>query len=234
MSRWVDLSHEIRTGITVFPGDPDVRIEPAATVAADGFEVHSLHLGTHSGTHVDSPSHIIGGGRTIEAIGLDELMGEAVVLHAGSVPCGAAIGLDHVGHQLENGLAGARIVLIATGWDRYWGADEYLDHPFLEPVLATRLLNLGARVIGVDTLSPDSTHDAQNGLPVHQTVLGDGGLIIENLRGLDQLPSRVQFIGLPLRLARMDGSPIRAVAKPICSAGEQVGAVSPHAGDSPP
>ncbi|RJN32472.1 cyclase family protein [Nesterenkonia natronophila] len=220
MSGWIDLSHEIRSGMTVFPGDPGVRIEPAATVAAHGFEVHSLHMGTHSGTHVDSPSHIIGEGRTIESIDLNELMGEAVVLHAGSVPPGTPIGLTHVGHQLEGGLAGARIVLIATGWDRYWGAEEYLDHPFLEPMLATRLLNLGARVIGVDTLSPDSTRDAENGLPVHRTVLGDGGLIIENLRKLDQLPSRVRFIGLPLRLTGMDGSPIRAVAEPICSAGE--------------
>ena len=34
--RVVDLSHPVRTGMQVFPGDPHVRTRTAATVARDG------------------------------------------------------------------------------------------------------------------------------------------------------------------------------------------------------
>ncbi|MCH8563940.1 cyclase family protein [Nesterenkonia sp. LB17] len=199
----------------VFPGDPQVSIQPAATVAVDGFEVHALHLGTHSGTHVDAPAHVIPGGHTVDAIDVEDLIGEAMVLRAGELSAGATVTLESVADQLAGGLGDARIVLVATGWDRHWSSERYLDHPVLEPTLAEHLLELGARVIGVDTLNPDSTRAADQGLPVHDIVLGKGRLIIENLRQLTQLPARVEFVGLPLRLPGMDGSPIRAVARPL-------------------
>lgn len=215
MSPWIDLSHAIRPGMPVFPDDPQVSIQPAATVSVDGFEVHELHLGTHSGTHVDAPSHVIPDGYTADAIGLEDLIGAAIVLQTGELTSNATVTLRSVASQLTLGLGGARIVLVATGWDRHWGSERYVDHPILEPALAERLLELGARVIGVDTLNPDSTHHAEDGLPVHDIVLGRGRLIIENLRGLTQLPRRVEFVGLPLRLEGMDGSPIRAVARAL-------------------
>lgn len=214
MARWVDLSHDVLSGMPVFPGDPQVSIQPAATVPVDGFEVHSLHLGTHSGTHVDAPSHVIPGGHTVDAIDVQDLIGEAIVLRAGALNPGATVTLESVEEQLADGLGDARIVLVATGWDRHWGSELYRDHPVLEPQLAERLLELGACVIGVDTLNPDSTRAADQGLPVHDIVLGSKRLIVENLRELTQLPVRVDFVGLPLRLPGMDGSPIRAVARP--------------------
>ncbi|EXF23927.1 hypothetical protein BG28_08545 [Nesterenkonia sp. AN1] len=215
MARWVDLSHEVLSGMPVFPGDPQVSIQPAATVSVDGFEVHSLHLGTHSGTHVDAPSHVIPGGHTVDAIDVQDLIGEAIVLRAGALNPGATVTLESVEEQFADGLGDARIVLVATGWDRHWGSELYRDHPVLEPQLAERLLEVGARVIGVDTLNPDSTRAADQGLPVHDIVLGSKRLIVENLRELTQLPARVTFVGLPLRLSGMDGSPIRAVAQPL-------------------
>ena len=63
--RVVDLSHPVKTGMQVFPGDPSVSCQVATTVEQDGFEVTELHLGTHSGTHMDAPSHIVAGGATI-------------------------------------------------------------------------------------------------------------------------------------------------------------------------
>lgn len=68
------------TPCTIYPGDPPLRITPHATVAKDGYSVHNLHLGTHTGTHIDAPAHFIDGGRTIDQIGLDELCGRALVV----------------------------------------------------------------------------------------------------------------------------------------------------------
>ncbi|WP_257570773.1 hypothetical protein [Streptomyces sp. NP160] len=66
------------------------------------------------------------------------------------------------------------------------------------------------RTLGVDTLSPDPLHH----LDFHRAWLGAGGVLAENLRGLGELARLTdpQVHLLPLRLARGDGAPVRAVA----------------------
>jgi Putative cyclase len=76
-----ELSHPITPGMQVYSGDPAVDIEPALVLAHDGVDVALLHLGSHTGTHLDAPSHCIAGGRTAGAIGLDELVADALVVH---------------------------------------------------------------------------------------------------------------------------------------------------------
>ena len=71
----VDLSHPISHGMPVYPGDPAVGITPAATLAADGANVSLLQLGSHTGTHLDAPSHMVSGGRTVDRIDLSLLQG---------------------------------------------------------------------------------------------------------------------------------------------------------------
>ena len=58
MSRYVDLSVPIATGMPVYPGDPQVELSPTATVATHGCNVLGLRLGSHTGTHVDAPYHV--------------------------------------------------------------------------------------------------------------------------------------------------------------------------------
>ncbi|MGO3104866.1 cyclase family protein, partial [Corynebacterium variabile] len=78
---FADLTHALTTGMPVYPGDPEVEIDEVLTLPADGCSVRSLHLGSHSGTHVDAPAHVIAGGRTIDQVAPEELMGDAAVLH---------------------------------------------------------------------------------------------------------------------------------------------------------
>ncbi|MGO1543125.1 MAG: cyclase family protein [Gulosibacter sp.] len=209
----VDLSQPIESGMTVFPGDPLAEVLPATTIAMDGFAVREIHGGTHMGTHVDAPSHIVAGGRTIPEIALEELTGRAIVVAVPSLEPDAVIGESLVSQQLPNGLDGARIVLLATGWDRYWGTPAYLSHPRLDIAACELLIDMGMHVLGVDMLNPDSTLKVvKRGLPVHDRVLGSDRLIIENLRGLTALPRFVQFWGFPLLIADGDGAPMRAVA----------------------
>ena len=67
--RLVDLSHPIRDGMPVYPGDPEVSIGPALTVDADGVDVARIRMGSHTGTHIDAPSHTVRGGRTMADVG---------------------------------------------------------------------------------------------------------------------------------------------------------------------
>lgn len=213
----IDLSQPIRAGMRTYPGDPPVGIERVASIELEGADVHALHLGSHSGTHVDAPSHMILGGRTIDAVLLDRLVGRAAVLRVRGLADRERITTEHVAEGLAH-LDGVRVVLIDTGWDAHFGDDRSLRHPVVSVELADALIDAGVDVLGVDTLSPDATLQpgASAVFPVHERFLGTDRLIIENLRGLDRIRGdRCWFVALPLPLAGVDGSPVRAVARPL-------------------
>lgn len=211
----IDLSHTIRTGMPVYPGDPSVDVHPALTLDADGVAVASLHLGSHSGTHLDAPAHTVPGGRTLDEIPLEELTGEALILRIDAT-AREAITLDQVRSALGAVDTVPRIVTIHTGWDRFFGEAKYLEHPYLAAEAADLLWSLGMRILAVDTLSPDRTPlegEPFEGFPVHDIVLGRDGLIVENLTGLDQVAGSRARVGVfPLKLGPVDGAPVRAVA----------------------
>ncbi|UOQ57770.1 cyclase family protein [Leucobacter allii] len=214
----VELSHPIRDGMPVYPGDPEVSISSALGVADDGVAVARLDLGSHTGTHLDAPAHSVSGGRTVDRIPVEMLLGRARVLRAagaaGREPGpGERIGAERIVGGIPERLPG--IVLVATGWDRRFGGPEALGHPHLAPELVALLWERGARVLGVDVFSPDpSAAGAENGggMPVHAFWLGRDGVIVENLARLIELPEEVEVSLLPLHLAEGDGSPIRALA----------------------
>ena len=203
-----DLSHRISTGMQVYPGDPAVDLQPALELDRDGVAVMSLHLGSHSGTHVDAPAHTVAGGRTMESVRLDELVGEALVLHFPGLEPRATIGVEELG-ELPGELP--PIVVIDTGWAQHFGTERALSHPALGVDAAQLLVTRGMRVLCVDTLSPDPTDAGGTDFPVHEVVLGGDGLIVENLAAVDGLPARVRIGIFPLRLSG-DGAPVRAVA----------------------
>ena len=210
----VDLSHPVTTGMPVYPGDPAVSISPALTVGGDGVAVARLDMGTHTGTHLDAPAHSIDGGRTVDEISLELLVGLARVMRVGPSPvlAGETITRDRLAVAVPDHLP--PIVCVATGWDARFGEAAAEAHPSISLELAHLLWERGARVLGVDCFSPDptSTADAAAGMPVHEFWLGRDGVIVENLARLTSLPEDVEMSLLPLHLAGGDGSPIRAVA----------------------
>ncbi|MCC9197750.1 cyclase family protein [Arthrobacter sp. zg-Y820] len=212
----VDLSHPVVSGMQVFPGDPAVHIRNAASVEADGFQVAELHLGSHTGTHLDAPLHTVPGGAAVDELPLENLLGSARIV---SVPGAAELGRirwQDVAAGLE-GLLPGTIVLFSTGWSEHFNTHRYLRHPSFDAEIAERLVDAGIRLVGMDTLNPDPTPAPGSGgvpsLPFHDVFLGAGGGIIENLTNLAAVTwSDPLFSALPLRLAGVDGSPIRAAA----------------------
>lgn len=210
--RLVDLSVPITTGMPVYPGDPEVALDPALTVAEDGVNVLRLHLGSQSGTHVDAPYHIDDALPDLDALPLDRFAGPAVVVDARglaprtAVPAGALTGI-------RPGV----IVLVATGWSAHWGTEEYLAHPYLSPEAARLLVEAGVRTVGIDALSVDPTPPAD--LPAHRALCGAHAVIAENLTNLDVLLAAqaagrpIEVFLPPLRLAGADGAPVRAFAR---------------------
>lgn len=206
-----DLSHPIRDGMMVYPGDPSVSIGPALSLEADGVAVARIDMGTHTGTHVDAPAHTVVGGRTMAAVALDELLGEALVVRVPGASERRSYGWDDF--VVDGGMPAVvpPIVVVDTGWAQWFGDGRALRHPFMDADAARELMRRGMHVLAVDTLSPDATDASTAAFPVHEVVLGGDGLIVENVRGLEGLPTRVRLGFFPLRLEG-DGAPVRAVA----------------------
>ncbi|GAA1185375.1 cyclase family protein [Nesterenkonia xinjiangensis] len=214
-----DLSRPIHDAMMVYPGDPAVVLGPGLTLEGDGVAVARLTCGSHTGTHLDAPSHTVPGGRTTSQIRLEELIGPARVIHLEAGP-------GHLVAPQDLSLGDAerlpRRVFLAFGWDRFFGTEQALQHPGLSVEAAELLWSRGMRVLGTDALSPDLTGaaltdpastDPEAGFPVHELVLGRDGLIVENLTGLRDLPAGEHHVGIfPLPLADVDGAPARVVA----------------------
>ena len=208
MTEYFDLSHLIENGMMYFPGDPEPRIAPAD--ATPPWRVSQLHIGTHTGTHIDAASHFVPHGKSIAQYSLDRFLmpGIVVPVHA---PDDEPIGTNAFDAYLP-ALPAHGVLLIRTNWDQYWNTDRYLRHPYLTREAAQLLVKAGVSLVGIDALNVDST--VQETDHAHATLLGNDVLIVENLCGLQQLLPGVvyQYSFLPLALSGLDGSPVRAIA----------------------
>ncbi|MFE5286885.1 cyclase family protein [Nocardia sp. NPDC056611] len=211
--RILDLSVPIRSGMPVYPGDPEVSVRPALTVAADGVNVLHLDMGSQTGTHVDAPRHIDDALPALDELPLERFTGPAVVVDARAAGAGGSIGREY----FEGRVAAGVIVLVATGWSEHWGTHEYLNHPHLTVAAAEYLVAAGVRTVGVDALSVDPTPAEE--IPVHRILCGAHAVIAENLTGLaavlaaQEAGQRVEVSLFPLQLPGADGAPVRAVAR---------------------
>ena len=210
MPRYYDLSQSITEDMSFFPGDPTPSIQPAQGVTLP-WRVSELCLSSHTGTHIDAASHYLVAGMTIDQYPLERFILPGIVVHLGGLYADEAIGPDcFTGFLPELPKGGA--ILIRTDWDQYWGSELYMNHPYLSSEAASRLVETGASLVGIDALNVDSTIQATS--RVHEILLSNNILIVENLARLSQLSAGeiYQFSFVPLSFPGLDGSPLRAIA----------------------
>jgi kynurenine formamidase len=206
-----DCSHRIETGMQTYPGDPDVAVDPAATVDEDGYRVAALSFGSHTGTHVDAPSHAVADGKSLGEFPVETFRFAALKVGLRDLDARAAIEPHHLPRDVDDDL-----LVLETGWDDHWGTDRYLDHPYLTRAAADQCVDAGVHVatdgLSVDPTPSDNAGDEEpTDFGAHHALLGDDRLVVENLRGLDRLPKRFELHAYPLAFDG-DGAPVRAVA----------------------
>jgi kynurenine formamidase len=213
LRRTVDLSIPLDRQTPVYPGDPAPRIRRATTIETGGFNLLSLSIGSHAGTHVDAPYHMLEAGARLEDLDLGLFVGPLVVAEATGLEPRSPVTWERIRPVAER-LGPGAILAIRTGWaDLHRGSTAYADHPHLDPQACARVLDRGVRTIAIDALSPDPTRPDEPAFPVHELVLGTGGVIAENLANLGEAGPDALVCLFPIRLGEQaDGAPCRAIA----------------------
>jgi arylformamidase len=201
-----DVSRPLQSGGVIYPGDPEIVFHPHSSIdRGDPANVTALALGSHSGTHVDAPSHFLPGGDPVDRIPVDRLIGPAAVLDlpAELTSVGAA---DLARHDF----GGHRRVLLRTR-NSTVGAEKRFNPEYcaLTPAGAEYLVERGVELVGIDALSVEPFGSAD--FAVHHLLLGRGVVIVEGLDLSSVSAGVYQFVCLPLRLQGLDGAPARAV-----------------------
>jgi arylformamidase len=210
----IDLSHPLTEGMPQYPGKDGPSIKDDAFFDKDNYREKLLTILTHTGTHIDAPAHMTEEGLCLDELPVQTYMGPAAVLHRkGSArgPLQGPITLEEV-KVLEEDLGGVDFLLLDTGWDKYWGEEQFFqDYPCLTEEAALWLLSFNLKGVGLDTTSADPV--GSKTFIIHKTLLGAGLVIVENLKGLAKLPDKgFVFSCLPLSIVKADGSPVRAAA----------------------
>lgn len=79
----IDLSVPLNKHTPVYPGDPETKISPAGVLEQNGYQDHVVCVGTHVGTHMDAPSHMIAGGKNLDQFPLDKFSGRGMYIKVG-------------------------------------------------------------------------------------------------------------------------------------------------------
>ncbi|WP_406657991.1 cyclase family protein [Methanolobus sp. ZRKC2] len=207
----IDISVGISPDTFVYPGDPETQVESVSSIDMDGYAVSRVSFGTHTGTHVDAPSHIFEEGLSIEKIPIEALVGEAIVLDLSFV--NSEISSDDLkmalGKLVGEHKSDVQVLLIKTcvSLDVKENEDSLYTQRNLDASAGLWIMEHGFRTVGVDTLSVDSDASFDN----HRLFLENGIIIVENLNFSEVNAGFYQFVCLPLKLYGCDGAPARAI-----------------------
>jgi kynurenine formamidase len=212
-----------------------------------GTNLERVEMTMHVGTHIDALGHFSIGDRLYNGLdaaeivtdwGLDKLgiehappmIGRGVLLDVAGLDGGQFLNpgravtpddlrraADNAGVSLETG----DIVLIRTGWGRFYGSDNacyVAGEPGIDVAAARWLTSREIVAIGCDNMAVEVLPNPDRGLmmPVHQHVLAEAGVyLIENL-ALDEIAGErltgFCFILLATKYKGATGCPVRPVA----------------------
>ncbi len=230
----VDLSYPFDTETIYWPTESGFALEREHAEVTDKgyfYASNKFCAPEHGGTHIDAPLHFNQTGRSVDAIPVEQLIGDAVVV---DVTAGAAENRDFQIRvpdlrkwESEHGrIPKQAIVLLRTGFgarwpdrERYLGTTERgpdavakLHFPGLHPEAARWLVSeREVKAVGIDTASIDYGQSTTFG--THVALFAHQVPALENVANLERLPARgATVIALPMKIRGGSGGPVRMIA----------------------
>jgi kynurenine formamidase len=205
----IDLTLGISANIKVFPGSPQPSFIKWSRYDVHGYDSEVMFLSTHTGTHMDAPSHFISGTATIDKIEIDRFICNNALLLKIEKKSNQTINRDDiiVGEEIKE----KDTIVFFTHWASQIEKDNYIsENPGLSTDAAEYLVEKKVNAVAIDGPSIDPGIDAS--FKAHKILLSNDILIIENLCNLEKFNTgRFTLIITPLKLISASGSPVRAI-----------------------
>lgn len=201
-----DISRTIAPGIAIWPGDTPFQNHFVMQMEkGDSCNVGTVTMSVHTGTHSDAPLHFDDQGLDISKVPLDKYLGPATVVE---IPSAACIEPRHIAELDYERIS--RILFKTKASER---PDDEWDEDFvyLSEAAAELLGKKGVQLVGLDSPSVDPFRSKT--LTAHKILLRYGVAILEGLNLNSVSPGEYELIALPLKLAGLDASPVRAVLR---------------------
>ena len=206
MALW-DITPIVSVETPAFPGDTTfsqqwtARIGPACPV-----NLSAITMSPHLGAHADAPLHYGIDAPAIADVPLEPYLGPCRVIHA--IDCGPLVRPEHLAHASAS-LPPRVLVRTCRKAPTTWSS----AFTVFAPETIAWLAGLGVRLVGIDAQSVDPA-DSKT-LDSHRQLLVHGMRVLENLVLDNVAAGDYELIALPLRLAGVDASPVRAVLRSL-------------------
>ena len=231
---WVDLTHDFSEQTIYWPNADHFKLETVYDGHTQGgyhYSANRYAAAEHGGTHMDAPIHFDIKGQTVDQIPITQTQGPAFVIDVSDKALknpDYQIGIEALEsfERAHGEIQRNSIVLIRTGYDRFWpdarrylGTDArgdaaiaQLHFPGLSPEAARWLSEKRfIRAVGLDTASIDPGQSRV--FESHRIFAVHSIPIFENLKHLDQLPATGSYVmALPMKIEGGSGAPLRAIA----------------------
>lgn len=196
-----DISMPLKKGMVTYPNNPPYN---HSKVQGSSSLLHKISMGTHSGTHIDAPNHVIPDAPGVNFYPLSDFIGECRVIDCTEVE--GVIELDDIKDVVMK--KGERVLIKTKNSERV--SDEFQDDFIaLSPAAAEHIASQDIALIGVDYLSIKQ-RGVEDGT-AHTAFLSKGIPIAEGLVLTDVQAGLYTLILLPIALGALDAAPARAV-----------------------
>lgn len=210
MGSWIDISLPVKPGMACYLGSSGVTFVAVKSMAdGDMTNDAAIEADLHAGTHIDAPRHFIDGGKTIEELDINSLLGKAYVA---AVPNSAMVtALD-----LENAdiPSGTNRLLVRTDNSvrrKNMGNAFETDYVALDITAARWLVDRKVQLVGLDSLSIEKFGGDGS---VHRTILGAGIIVLEGVDLGSVSPGVYDLCCLPPAYTGVEAAPARALLRP--------------------
>ncbi|SFE86244.1 arylformamidase [Alteribacillus iranensis] len=206
-SSWIDISQPLTNSMGHWPQDTPFSYRLTYTKEQTGsVNIGRITTSLHTGTHADAPFHFDDDGERIHELDINVYIGEARVIDVSQY---SSIGKKELE---EIDVRGVQRLLLRTTTST--NPEVFPDEiTFLRKDLGPFLKEKNIFLVGVDVPSVDPL--TSKTVEAHHSLHKNGVHILENLVLSDIEPGNYELIALPLPIQQADGSPVRAVIRPL-------------------
>ncbi len=203
--KYIDITLPLSNGLVTYPGNVVFERQLLKTIDKDDAELSKLVIGTHAGTHVDAPRHFIKGGKGIDQVEVQKLIGPCKVIDCTYVE-EFLTARDFEGSNIKKG---DRLLIKTRNSDYITDVEFVPNFVSLSLEAAQFLANKEISLVGIDYLSIEAK--GSPGHPVHKALLKHEIVVIEGLNLSEVDPGGYQLVCLPLKIQNGDGAPCRVL-----------------------